>query len=1136
MGGLLAAPKRLLVGRPLRSERLGEQLLPKKLALPVFCSDPLSSNAYATEEILLVLSLAGLALLHLTPWIAAAVVLLLIVVVASYRQTCHAYPNGGGAYAVSRANLGANAALVAASALLVDYVLTVAVSVAAGVANIVSAFPGLAPHAVPIAVGFVALLAVMNLRGVRESGMVFAVPTYGFIVVVFVMLGVGAYRAVIGDTPAAESASFSIEGQHPIHGLLLVALILRAFSSGCTALTGVEAVSNGVPHFRPPKSRNAAATLAIMGGLTVAMFVGITALALVADVHVAEDPARLLGAPEGYEQRTVIAQEAGAVLGNGSPLFYAVQGFTAAILILAANTAFNGFPILASILGGDGYLPRQFHRRGDRLVFSNGIVVLAGLAGLLIYAFDASTTRLIQLYIIGVFVSFTLSQVGMVRHWTRQLRSAAASEQRRGGILRARFINGLGRGVHRAGSRGGAADEVHPRRVHRRHRDARPVSADAGDQAALRHGCGGAASRARWCHAAQPRARGGAGLPAPRAHPAGAGVRAGHPAEHPGRADRTNLQGRDRGAAAGMGGTGHPGRARGPRLSVPRRDRPTAALHRADPPGKPARRGGRLHPRVRGRALVGAAAAQPERAATQGPIAVPIRRHGHQRAVAAAFRRLHRRTRRGQRGASSCDSGAVTPTGVMPSAFPRRRRGLPARRRRLGLLLASLALPILTAALVAVRGDLALGSVLLLYLLAVVAISVVGGLVAGVATAIGSFLLANFFLTPPYHTLVVESGDSIITLLVFLVVAVTVSVLVDVAARRQAAAARSEAEADMLGRAVSEPLTQRSPEDVLAEVATTFGLTSVALVEGERQTVLARVGPDSRDPVTLKVPAGGDRLLIGAGRELFAEDRRFLGNLAHAAGRAVDVRALTGEAERARILAEVDTVRTALLAAVGHDLRTPLAGIKAAVTTLRQPDVDLAASDRSELLAAIEHSTDRLTDLIANLLDLSRLEAGAVSINVEAVSLDEVISRVLIDRRLHTVVNRVADNLPLVAADAGLLERIVANLVDNAHRHAPPGSPVIIDAETAGDVVRLAVVDHGPGVAETEWARMFVPFQRLDDRGTDTGVGLGLAIARGFANAMGGTLEPGHTPGGGLTMTLTLPRVDVRLDTRESKR
>ena len=444
MGSFLAAPKRLVVGRPLPSERLGEQLLPKKLALPVFCSDPLSSNAYATEEILLVLSLGGLALLHLAPWIAAAVVLLLIVVVASYRQTCHAYPNGGGAYAVSRANLGPNAALVAASALLVDYVLTVAVSVAAGVANIVSAFPGLAPHAVPISLGFVALLALLNLRGVREAGMVFAVPTYGFIVVVFVMLGVGAYRAVVGDTPTAESASFSLDAQQPIHGLFLVALLLRAFSSGCTALTGVEAVSNGVPHFKPPKSRNAADTLAIMGVLTVAMFVGITALALVADVHVADDPARLLGAPEGYEQRTVIAQTAAAVLGSGSLLFYTVQAFTAAILILAANTAFNGFPILASILGGDGYLPRQFHRRGDRLVFSNGIVVLAGLAGLLIYAFDASTTRLIQLYIIGVFVSFTLSQVGMVRHWTRQLRSAAGSQHRGGTILRARFINGLG--------------------------------------------------------------------------------------------------------------------------------------------------------------------------------------------------------------------------------------------------------------------------------------------------------------------------------------------------------------------------------------------------------------------------------------------------------------------------------------------------------------------------------------------------------------------------------------------------------------------------------------------------------------------------------------------------------------------
>ncbi len=443
MTSVLTSPKRLLVGRPLRSERLGEQQLPKKLALPVFCSDPLSSNAYATEEILLVLSLGGLALLHLTPWVAAAVVLLLVVVVASYRQTCHAYPNGGGAYAVSRANLGRNASLVAASALLVDYVLTVAVSVAAGVANIVSAFPLLAPHAVGLSLAFVVLLAVMNLRGVRESGSIFAVPTYGFILTVFVMLGVGGFRALTGDAPTAESAPFGITPDHHVSGLLLVALVLRAFSSGCTALTGVEAVSNGVPNFKPPKARNAAATLAIMGGLTVAMFAGITALALAAHVHVVDDTARLVGAPAGYEQRTVIAQLAGAVFGDHSVMFFAVQGFTAAILVLAANTAFNGFPILASILGGDGYLPRQFHRRGDRLVFSNGIVVLAALAGLLIWAFDASTTRLIQLYIIGVFVSFTLSQWGMVRHWTLELRSPAP-DGRRGTVHRARLVNGFG--------------------------------------------------------------------------------------------------------------------------------------------------------------------------------------------------------------------------------------------------------------------------------------------------------------------------------------------------------------------------------------------------------------------------------------------------------------------------------------------------------------------------------------------------------------------------------------------------------------------------------------------------------------------------------------------------------------------
>jgi amino acid transporter len=443
MNGPLSLPKRFLLGQPLRSERLGETLLPKRLALPVFCSDPLSSVAYATEEILLMLSLGGLALLHLTWPVAAVVIALLIVVVASYRQTCYAYPNGGGAYAVSRANLGRDAALVAASALLVDYVLTVAVSVAAGVANIVSAAPSLAPHAVGLSLGMVTVLTLMNLRGAKESGRAFAVPTYGFIAVVLAMLAVALVHVVSGHAPVAESASYGVSGTTHLSGLLVVLLAMRAFASGCTALTGVEAVSNGVPHFRPPKSRNAAETLAIMGILSITMFAGITALAMISHVHVATNPEQLVGAPAGYTQRTVIAQLAGAVFGYSSVMFFAVQAFTAAILILAANTAYNGFPILASILGHDGFLPRQFARRGDRLAFSNGIVILAVLAGLLIWAFQASTTRLIQLYIIGVFVSFTLSQAGMVQHWTRKL-SLTPDRASQRAIRRSRVINGVG--------------------------------------------------------------------------------------------------------------------------------------------------------------------------------------------------------------------------------------------------------------------------------------------------------------------------------------------------------------------------------------------------------------------------------------------------------------------------------------------------------------------------------------------------------------------------------------------------------------------------------------------------------------------------------------------------------------------
>jgi K+-sensing histidine kinase KdpD len=472
----------------------------------------------------------------------------------------------------------------------------------------------------------------------------------------------------------------------------------------------------------------------------------------------------------------------------------------------------------------------------------------------------------------------------------------------------------------------------------------------------------------------------------------------------------------------------------------------------------------------------------------------------------------------------------VTKDDVAPGGtLPQRGHGLTPFRRRLGLLLTAFALPALTGALDAVRGDLDLGSVLLLYLLAVVVISVIGGLVGGVAAAVASFLLANFFLTPPYHTFDVEGRDSVIALVVFLLVAVTVSVLVDVGARSQAAAARSEAEATLLGRVAAEPLTESSVEDVLTEVATTFGLTSVALVERRNDTdvVLARLGPAFTSPGTVSVDAGGDRLLLGDGRDLFAEDRRLLRNLAHAASRAVDAHALAGEASRAQELAEVDRLRSALLAAVGHDLRTPLAGIKAAVTTLRQPEVQIDEADRGELLATIEHSADRLADLIANLLDLSRLQAGALSIDLRAVSVDEVVARALIERHLGDVVNAVDDGLPMVLADPGLLERVVANLADNAHRYASPGSRIEVNASSTEASVEISVVDQGPGVQEADWARMFVPFQRLHDRSTDVGVGLGLAIARGFTEAMGGKLEPANTPGGGLTMTVILPRADV---------
>ncbi|MEU6167377.1 APC family permease [Streptomyces tanashiensis] len=437
-----SAAKRLLVGRPLDSGRLGETLLPKRVALPVFCSDPLSSVAYATEEILLVLALGGLAVLHLAWYAAVGIVILLLVVVASYRQTCYAYPGGGGAYVVSVENLGQRAALTAASALLIDYVMTVAVSVVSGVAAITSAVPSLDGHAVALSVFFVALLAWLNLRGVRESGRWFALPTYAFIGVIYLMFAVAAVRMASGATIRAESAGLPVEKVSTYSGLALVLLALRAFASGCTALTGVEAVSNGVPAFAKPKSRNAAMTLAIMGVLSATMFFGITVLAMVYEVHVAEDPTELGLAP-GTPMSTALAQIGRATFGDWHVLFYALQAVTAGVLVLAANTAFNGFPMLASVLGRDRYAPRQLFHRGDRLVYSNGIVLLALAAIALIVAFDAQLTRLIQLYIIGVFVSFTLSQAGMVKHWRRELATPAGAADRHN-IRRRLAINAFG--------------------------------------------------------------------------------------------------------------------------------------------------------------------------------------------------------------------------------------------------------------------------------------------------------------------------------------------------------------------------------------------------------------------------------------------------------------------------------------------------------------------------------------------------------------------------------------------------------------------------------------------------------------------------------------------------------------------
>lgn len=444
--------KRIILGRAMRSDKLHETLLPKRIALPVFASDALSSVAYAPDEILLTLGLAGGALALTHSWqIALAVVAVMAVVVASYRQNVHAYPSGGGDYEVASVNLGPRSGLTVASALLVDYVLTVAVSVSSGVQNAASAFSIVRGHEATVAVVIVVVLTAMNLRGVRESGGAFAVPTYLFMFTVIGMALIGFVRVATGSLPKAESAALTLAPEpayDSLGNLALAFLLLRAFSSGCAALTGVEAISNGVPAFQRPKSRNAATTLLLMGAIAVTMLFSMVTLARMTGVHFAEDPATQLlrdGVPVGpeYVQDTVMGQVAKTVFSGFHPGVVLVSIVTGLILILAANTAFNGFPVLGSILARDGYLPRQLHTRGDRLAFSNGILILAGAACVLILAYDAEVTRLIQLYIVGVFVSFTLSQTGMVRHWNRALRTER-DHGARARMKRSRVINGIG--------------------------------------------------------------------------------------------------------------------------------------------------------------------------------------------------------------------------------------------------------------------------------------------------------------------------------------------------------------------------------------------------------------------------------------------------------------------------------------------------------------------------------------------------------------------------------------------------------------------------------------------------------------------------------------------------------------------
>jgi amino acid transporter len=417
LGRAWADTKAFLLGRPLASEEEIGERLSKRKALAIFSSDAISSSAYATEEILRALIVGGVVALALGLEVSIAIALLLVVVAISYRQICIAYPTGGGSYSVSKRNFGRGASLIAASALLIDYVMTVAVSTSSAAEQIVSAVPELGDDRVLIAVAAITLITLGNLRGIREAGNIFAVPTYLFVGSALLMIAIGAWRIIIGGEGGGYDPSVIEQTADTASGVTVL-LIIRAFASGAVALTGTEAIATGVPAFEPPEARNAATTLAVMAGLLGILFVGITFLAVNFGIAHIEEPAK----------QTVISQVAREIYGNGTIPFFLFQAFTAILLFLAANTSFNAFPRLLAILAQDGFMPRQFALRGDRLAFSYGIIVLATVAASLIVVFGGDTHLLIPLYAVGVFIDFTISQAGMIRHW---LRERSAGWQRR---------------------------------------------------------------------------------------------------------------------------------------------------------------------------------------------------------------------------------------------------------------------------------------------------------------------------------------------------------------------------------------------------------------------------------------------------------------------------------------------------------------------------------------------------------------------------------------------------------------------------------------------------------------------------------------------------------------------------------